>query len=312
MHINDGAGNMIARDASGSQRWAENHGIFWGASSTYEELPAGLYRCAEAPNIGPILMKQSIDVDSLMVLPDNDSEAVLEEFERFWKLESKFRARGFLMKRGVMLWGAPGSGKTSTINLMVRSLIDHKRGIVIFVDHPGIAAQCLRLVRRIEPKRPMIVIMEDLDALTDKYGEHEFLALLDGEAQIDNVAFVATTNYPERLDARFTDRPSRFDTIREIRMPSASAREAYFVAKEPSLSKAELADWVRASDGLSVAHLKEMIIAVRCFGQSLDEVVKRLSGMRVKPSSEQGGDRRETGFGLSGMVKRQQARIGAR
>jgi hypothetical protein len=84
--------------------------------------------------------------------------------------------------------------------------------------------KCLQMLRAVEPERQVVGILEDVDALIERYGESEYLSLLDGEAQVDNVVYVATTNYPERLDARIVDRPSRFDTIRYIGMPSAGAR----------------------------------------------------------------------------------------
>jgi SpoVK/Ycf46/Vps4 family AAA+-type ATPase len=115
------------------------------------------------------------------------------------------------------------------------------------------------------------------DALIERHGENEFLALLDGEAQVDNIVFLSSTNYPERLDRRFVDRPSRFDTIKYIGMPSAGARHLFLNAKEPSLTPEELDLWVERTEGFSIAHLKELIIAVRCFRQPFAEALDGLS-----------------------------------
>lgn len=272
---------------TGAKRWAANHDTFWGATQTYDQLPSGVYRCSVNPQIGPVLLKIGVETDNLLDLPDDDSAAIIREFEQFWKLEPEFRKRGFLMKRGFLLWGPPGSGKTSTIHLLCRRLVQDSGGIILLIEEPYAAAQCLQMARQIEPKRPIIAIMEDIDALIERFGETQFLALLDGEAQVDNIVFVASTNYPERLDRRFVDRPSRFDTIRYIGMPSAAARKVYFEAKEPSLIEDELDAWVEASEGFSIAHLKEMIIAVRCFGQSLSKVTERLEEMQSrKPTSD--------------------------
>jgi SpoVK/Ycf46/Vps4 family AAA+-type ATPase len=293
---------------TGDRRWAASHDTFWGATQTYDELPPGLYRCDMAPQIGPILIKQAVSTDNLLELPDDATTSIIAEFEAFWRLEPEFRARGFMHKRGFMLWGPPGSGKTSCVQLLVKRLIDDIGGVVLFIDHPEYGAQCLSMARKIEPKRPMIAIMEDIDALINRHGENEYLALLDGEAQVDNIVFLATTNYPERLDKRFVDRPSRFDTIRYVGMPTADARRVYFKAKEPSVTDDELEQWVAATDGLSVAHLKELIIAVRCFQQPLEEVAERLEKMHArKPSSEESPDAAVVGF-----TPRMGTRIGGR
>ena len=282
---------------TGAKRWAANHDVFWGATQTYDALPSGLYRCGVSPNVGPVLHQITVETDNLLELPDEDSSAIVAEFEKFWTLESEFRKRGFLMKRGFLLWGPPGSGKTSTVHLLVKKLIANSGGIIIVVENPHDAAQCLQMARQIEPKRPMIAIMEDLDALIERFGENQFLALLDGEAQVDNIVFVASTNYPERLDRRFVDRPSRFDTVRYIGMPSAAARRVYLQTKEPSLKGEELDAWVKSSEGFSIAHLKEMIIAVRCFGQPLAEVTERLEAMHARqPTSADSPDRQGIGF----------------
>ena len=189
------------------------------------------------------------------------------------------------------------SGKTCSLMLMAKRLVLDQEGVVVILDQPQVAAACLQMARKIEPKRPMIAIMEDLDALVQKYGENEYLALLDGEAQVDNICMLGTTNYPENLDPRFTDRPSRFDTIRYVGMPSAAARRLYLSTKEPSLEGDELETWVEASDGFSVAHLKEMIVAVKCFDQPLEVAVKRLSAMRERrPNSEDSPERRRMGI----------------
>lgn len=298
------ASGRIAVDHLGVQRWAESGDKFYGVGKTHSELPAGIYRCIMT-DAGPMLVKQKVETDNLLELPDDAGATLLAEFAKFWQIAPKFRERGFLHKRGFLLWGPPGGGKTSMLMLMCKRLIDEQSGVVLFLDTPQVAAACLQMARKIEPQRPMIAIMEDLDALVRNYGENEYLALLDGEAQVDSIVFLGTTNYPELLDPRFTDRPSRFDTIRFIGMPSPAARRMYLKTKEPSLSEEDLNVWVDASDGFSVAHLKEMIIAARCFDQSLKEVVDRLDKMRWKrPSSADTPDRRQTGFlsnGLGGM-----------
>lgn len=260
------------------RRWAASDGKFWACQQTYDELPAGLYRPHHSNSIGYYLDKQTVDTDDIIILPDTASEGVLEEIEKFWTLKEEFIKRGFIHKRGVLLWGNPGSGKTSTIQLTIKAIVE-AGGIALFANNPDTTVNCLQMMRKIEPTRPLVVILEDLDALVYEFGESGYLAMLDGESQVSNVVFIATTNYPEKLDKRFVDRPSRFDTIQLIPMPGEAARRVYLQTKEITLVDGELEHWVDISKGFSIAHLKEMIISNRCYGKPIEKVVKRLRKM---------------------------------
>lgn len=282
--------------------WQRNNGCYWAANELCPELPAGLYRAIDRPNFGICLKEIDIDTDELMVLPDSPSQTVIAEIKEFWRLKQDFEARGFIHKRGVMLWGPPGSGKTATVNQIIALIVREHGGIGFFVDHALTAQHCLQMVRQIEPERPIVALLEDFDALVgaDRDAENAYLSLLDGEGQVSNIVFVATSNYPERLDRRFTDRPSRFDLIRHIGMPSSASRRMYLATKEPSLSERELNTWVERTDGLSIAHLRELIILCRCYHKSLDEALTRLFSMREQlPSSSRADDGIKATVGFS-------------
>jgi len=295
-----------AQIAASARCWAQSGDAFFPVAEVVNELPPGAYRCRQS-NQGPYLERMPIEIDSLLTLPDSAVETLLAEFKKFWTLRENFSKRGFTFKRGLLMWGPPGSGKTSAIWQMTQELVRLHRGVVVFIEHPGLATACIGLLRRIEPDRPMITIMEDLDALVGQHGDHGFLALLDGETQISNVVHVATTNYPEYLDRRFVDRPSRFDTIMRVGMPSADARRVYFKAKEPSLDEVTLERWVQRTEDYSIAHLREVIIAIKCFDQTEEDVFSRLDDMRQSKieSDGHGGQRNTVGFlGNAKQVRR--------
>jgi len=261
--------------------WAVSDDTFFGVGSTVKTMPPGCYDPRVADS-GPYLVKIPIVTDDLLVMPDDASNFIIDDFEQFWTMKDRFKARGFLHKRGILMWGPPGSGKTSTIQLLIKKIVEDIHGIVLMVNRPQWAVKNLQMIRKIEPDRPVICILEDLDALVSDHGESSFLALLDGEAQVDNIVFLSTTNYPERLDARFVDRPSRFDIVKYIGMPSPEARKYYLENKENSWKPGEIAEWVDQTDGLTIPHLKEMIISVKCYGRSLEETVARLRAMHKK------------------------------
>ena len=223
--------------------------------------------------------------DKLMRLSDSKSEEVIKEIQHFWTLRDVFRAHGYVHKRGFLLHGPPGSGKTSTVSIVAEEMVKNG-GIVILADNPSLASNMLRSLREVEPFRPLVVVLEDIDSIIDNHGDEDTLSLLDGENSIDGVVYVATTNYPEDLEDRIINRPSRFDRVVRIGTPTAKARRQYLESKNLGLSKKEMAKWISVTSGLSIAHLKEMIVSVCCFGMPVDEVAKRVRKMSTKPTSQ--------------------------
>jgi pentatricopeptide repeat protein len=290
--MNKNVGNVVNFDNDvGESRWSEGDGVFWRAKKTHSILPSGLYNCFFLESIGACLKKQELKTDDLLILPEKNSELIINEFEKFWNLKNKFIDFGYLYKRGFLLWGPPGSGKTSLINMMMKSIIENNNGIIVIVDDPAAASICLSMIRKNEPERPLITIMEDLDALIAKWGETGYLNLLDGSEQINNVIHIGTTNYPRKLDKRFVDRPSRFDTIVKINMPGRAARESYFRYKldDKKLdwwNEEILELWTNETKGFSIAHLREIIISVCCLEQNFEEVIARLEKMHERKFTE--------------------------
>jgi AAA+ superfamily predicted ATPase len=268
-------------ESSDSIQWAVlGDGAYRAVGQTVPELPPAVYGTDYDQNGNVIFIRKRIITDELVVLPDTASERVLRSIQTFWTRRDSFRAMKQIFKRGIMLWGPPGSGKTVTLMLLVKDLIGLD-GIAILVDHPERVTKALEQLRRIEPDRPAICVLEDIDEMIVRHGEHSILALLDGETQVDNVVYIATTNYPEMLDKRLVNRPSRFDEVIKIGMPSEDARRVYLRSRlgEDELKPTMLAKWLSDSEGFSIAHLREMVVAVFCLGRDYEETLARLRGM---------------------------------
>lgn len=285
------------------KRWSANDTIFWGSKETYTRLPAGLYKCGRSDSVGYILDKQAVKTDELIAVKDSPSFEVLEEVKNFWSLKEEFVKRKLLHKRGILLYGPPASGKTSTIQLLIKMIIEQYDGIAVYIDHPNTAAGCLQMIRKIEPERPIIALEEDLDSLVERYGENEYLALLDGESQVDNIVHVASTNYPERLDRRFVDRPCRFDTIMLIGMPNSEERRVYIQFIEPGLNPSVIDDWVEATDGFSYAHLRELVVLCQCYKKPFDVALDRLRSMQDRKPKSTDAESTDIGFGTNARIK---------
>lgn len=176
-----------SKDAS---MWAVQGTNYFPCDESVKELASAQYEVCYSPNSGYFFRQTSVKTDELIKLPDSASEEVIQNIENFWTKEAHFRSFGFLWKRGILLWGPAGSGKTCTIQLVAENIIK-RGGIAVYVNDPTHTAHGLAVMRKIEPNRPIVVMMEDLDTLLQQHGEQSILALLDGELQVDNVCFIA-------------------------------------------------------------------------------------------------------------------------
>lgn len=294
--------NPLAQGTDFCQWSAGPNDTFRASGPRREALPKGIYRVLQ-DDMGPFFARANVVTDNLIELDDAATARVLSSLRTFWGSRPEYVKRGVLYKRGLLLWGPAGSGKTATLGLLMRDLL-RMDGLVFICQHPGLLSQMLAVLRRVEPSRNLIVIMEDIDELVQQFGEHEILALLDGESQIDNVVNIATTNYPERLGARIINRPSRFDERILVGMPNDRARTKYLahICREEAMDEEMLRTWVQATEGFSVAHLRELVVAVFCLKQPFDEVLERLSKMQYQPKPLKEFNRYGAGYAQSGKL----------
>ena len=252
-------------------------------SKTYNLLLPGMYSIDWDNQFGTTYSRQTLNTDDLIDFPDSIFDKVEKEINYFWKLGSEFSSYGFLHKRGFLLYGPAGGGKSCLVSRICRNIIRDKGVVFIFERRPHEFLEGIALFRSVEPERQIVCVFEDIDTKIKEYGEASILSLLDGENQVNGVVNVATTNYPELLDRRIVSRPRRFDRIIKVDMPSADVRRIFFREKF-KLDGEDIEKWVAASDEFSFAALSEMVIGVKCLKNDFNEVVERLKNMRSKKS----------------------------
>ena len=241
----------------------------WGS---VESLTAGIYDVFKDNNGNLLFRAVGIDTVGLFEFTGSTADAILKEVEDFWRSEAKYKKLQYPYKRGIILHGKPGCGKTVTVKLISKEIIE-RNGIVIHSEDIIAIAESLDALEEIEPKRPVVVILEEIDMIISKYGK-VLTELLDGvKARKKNVLFVATTNSLSDLPDRIKDRPSRFDTIAKIATPTEEARYEY--TYHITKNKKFPTEVAKKTDGLTFAHLKEVVIGCKVFNKDLDTSVKK-------------------------------------
>jgi len=217
---------------------------------------------------------------------------IMKEASIFFSRLHVYEKLGRPKKRGVLLYSAPGMGKTSAIEKICSDLIAQDPGTVVMVwptseieadkivkllsTNSRYAAECTR----------MVLIIEDIGG-----GEREshrsnsavdsgLLNLLDGVGVIFRLPtfIIATTNHPENLLSSLADRPGRFDLMLKLLPPSHQEKIALmkFICRRDLLSEEEDALGADGTEEFSIAHLEEIAVRAELHDKTHAEVVDEL------------------------------------
>jgi len=272
-------------------------------------IPTGYYGIGYDQRANKYFVRKAdYATDNILELPMPEIKKIIKDITTFWKKEEDFRRYGLTYKRGILMYGPPGCGKSHVIQLIIKYLIETQKGVVFKIESPDDVEKYGNFMHStfkiIEGSRRIVTIIEDIDGLfhANKSTETLLLNILDGMNHMDNIVYVATTNYPEELADRIINRPSRFDRRYEISLPNPEVRKFYLehTLKPEDLKEIDINMWVDQTDTLSVAHLRELIVSTVIQGNTFEETMELLKDFNEKtPNSKKFGSKGKIGFGSS-------------
>lgn len=208
----------------------------------------------------------------------DEAKEELREVVEFLKEPDKFVSFGARIPKGVLLVGAPGTGKT-----LLAKAVSGEAGVPFFsiagsefVEmFVGVGASRVRdLFEQAKRHSPCIVFVDEIDAVGRHRGAglggshdereqtlNQILVEMDGFTTDTHVIILAATNRPDILDPALL-RPGRFDRRVVIDRPDIKGREAIFrvhMRGKPVAREVDVTVLARATPGFSGADIENTV-----------------------------------------------------
>ena len=212
------------------------------------------------------------------VAGSDQAKLELQEVVEFLKEPTKFTKLGARIPKGVLMAGAPGTGKT-----LLAKAVAGEAGVPFFsisgsefVEmYVGVGASRVRdLFKRAREQAPAVIFVDEIDAVGRKRGANigngndereqtlnQILVEMDGFTTETNLIILASTNRPDILDPALL-RPGRFDRKVMLYAPDVNGREAILEVhsqNKPLAAEISLADIAKLTPGFVGADLENLV-----------------------------------------------------
>lgn len=208
----------------------------------------------------------------------DEAENELVEIVDFLKDPKKYTRLGGTAPKGLLLVGAPGTGKT-----LLAKAVAGEAGVPFFSMSAaefvemivGVGASRVRdLFKQARENAPAIIFIDELDAIGRARGQvaiggnseqeqtlNQILTEMDGFSSREGIIVLAATNQPEVLDKALL-RPGRFDRRVVVNLPDKNGREAILkvhTRSVPLANDASLGELAATTPGFSGADLRNLV-----------------------------------------------------
>jgi len=246
-----------------------------------------------------------------VIMDPKVKQNLISDVQSFFENGDRYQRYNVPWKRGIILHGFPGNGKT----LFIKSLINYLSNLPDPIPALYVKSLCNKwdmpqwnveeIFSKARKMAPCLLILEDLDSMLVEKVRSCFLNEVDGLKLNDGILMIGSTNHLKRLDPAISKRPSRFDRKYHFRIPDHPRRVAYceyWRKKLPDDEELEFTEEIcpviaDMTEGFSYAYMKELIMAslltVANGGSGMDDAVETgwdvVSESNTPPEPADGG-----------------------
>jgi SpoVK/Ycf46/Vps4 family AAA+-type ATPase len=231
------------------------------------DLPCGIYSheyqsSASPEKLTPIEIRQDNYVELLSSL-----NTLNETIEQFIQNKSMYEDSKSLYKLGILLFGPPGTGKTSYIREFIRN---QKDSVIIFLDGVPTRRFLEKLEQSAKDKLKILIFEEVVSMLEGSDDIRTMLDFLDGSRSLSNAIYFLSTNYPEEIPENII-RNGRIDVFVRVEFPDITARSRLinlYLKRDASDKELEI------SKDMPIVDIRELCFLHKKTGKSFEECAK--------------------------------------
>lgn len=181
------------------------------------------------------------------------------------KYKDAMQAARRRIKRGLLLHGPPGTGKTFTA-MYLASCLEERTVLLLTGTGLKYLEPACEMARFLQPA---MIVIEDVDLIAEEREKNlcntpllfELLNQMDGLASDCDVMFLLTTNRPDILEPALAARPGRVDQAYEVPLPDSDCRRRLFklYSEGMSVEVDDMEPFIKRTEGASAAFINELM-----------------------------------------------------
>lgn len=214
---------------------------------------------------------------------------ILDKIDTFFSRIDVYKELGVDPKRGALLYGPPGGGKTSSLAKVAEKYGNLPNTAIVCWPSDKFEARHVKdFLNKFNYTEhnitQFILIIEDLGGVEQnngpRYSESSLLSILDNIERTFTVPtmILATTNFPEMFLENLTNRPQRFDDLIEVKRPDGAGRAKFLEFFGKSMVNEEDKKKISATkyELFAPAHIKEIVVRAKLYDITISDSIDKV------------------------------------